>query len=180
MGCGGRRLLQTFGCAGASEGRYGDPSRRGAGAADLFARKLFRICTHAGLSGCRIGTMTITAKDGTYNPELDNTLAVRWRPPVRGGCAGGGSGGLVWRSARAPLLLMYAPRGCVVLSLGPWGCVSYGCLQIEAQCDVTGSGAVNSATCWNAQLTLCGAKECDPKLLPPFGAPGAVSYDPGR
>lgn len=27
-------------------------------------------------SACSIGTMTITAKDGTYAPDIDNTLAV--------------------------------------------------------------------------------------------------------
>ncbi|PRW58476.1 hypothetical protein C2E21_2859 [Chlorella sorokiniana] len=53
-------------------------------------------------------------------------------------------------------------------------------LQIEAQCDATGSGAVNSAGCWQAQLTLCGDKECNPALLPPFGAAGSALYDPAH
>ena len=52
-------------------------------------------------------------------------------------------------------------------------------MQILAQCDVTGSGAVNDGACWQVQLTQCGIDPCDTTLLPPYGAPGSLGYSPG-
>ncbi len=106
--------------------------------------------------------MSITAKDGTYAPELDNRLAVRPLLP---------------RSHALPARHALFDVRCAVAHATKLPALP---LQIDAQCDVTGSGAVNSASCWEAQLTLCGAKECNTALLPPFGAAGSVVYDPGK